>query len=96
MNWQIEFHSRGLKFLKVNKISQNEITEIVKKALRKFQGEEINIDITKLKDKWLGFHRIKIGKLRIMPNLILKRKEFRLKQSIGVAASLNKNLKHIY
>jgi len=66
MNWQIDFHSRALKFLKTSKISQNEIVEVIKKALRKFQGEDVNIDIAKLKGKWLGFHRIKIGKLRII------------------------------
>jgi len=66
MNWQIDFHSRALKFLKANSISQNEIIEIIKKVLRKFQGEDVNIDISKLKGKWLGFHRIKIGKLRII------------------------------
>ena len=66
MNWQIDFHSRALKFLKTSKISQNEIVEVIKKALRKFQGEDVNIDIAKLRGKWIGFHRIKIGKLRII------------------------------
>jgi len=66
MNWQIDFHGRALKFLRTNKIPQNEILEVIKKALRKFQGEDVNIDISKLKGKWLGFHRIKIGKLRIV------------------------------
>ena len=66
MNWQIDFHSRALKFLKTSKISQNEIVEVIKKALRKFQGEDVNIDIAKLRGKWIGFHRIKIGKLRIV------------------------------
>jgi mRNA-degrading endonuclease RelE of RelBE toxin-antitoxin system len=66
MNWQIDFHNRALKFLKKNKIPEEEIVEIIKKVIKKFQGEKINIDIAKLKGKWLGFHRIKIGKLRII------------------------------
>lgn len=66
MNWQIDFHSRALKFLKKNKIPEEEILEIIKKVIKKFQGEKINIDIAKLKGEWLGFHRIKIGKLRII------------------------------
>lgn len=66
MNWQIDFHNRVLKFLKTNRISQDEIAEIIKKALKKFQGEKINLNIAKLKGKWFGFHRIKVGNLRII------------------------------
>jgi mRNA interferase RelE/StbE len=75
MNWQIAFHRRALKFLEVNKISQNEIIEIVKKALKKFRGEKINIDIAKLKGEWLGFHRIKIGKMRIIAEFNFDKKK---------------------
>ena len=75
MNWQIDFHSRALKFLKVSKIPQNEIVEIVTKALKRFQGEDINIDIAKLKGRWLGFHRIKIGKLRIIAEFNFDKKK---------------------
>ncbi|MBZ1345058.1 MAG: hypothetical protein KY055_00195 [Candidatus Nealsonbacteria bacterium] len=74
MNWQIDLHSRALRFLEVNKISQNEIIEIIKKTLKKFQGEDVNIDIVKIKGKWLGFHRIKIGKLRIIAEFNFERK----------------------
>ena len=75
MNWQIDFHSRELKFLKTSKISQNEIVEVIKKALRKFQGEDVNIDIAKLRGKWIGFHRIKIGKLRIIAEFNFDKKK---------------------
>lgn len=66
MNWQIDLHDRALKFLKKNKIKKERIVEILKKALKKFNGENINISIAKLKGKWSGFHRIKIGNLRII------------------------------
>jgi len=92
VNWQIDFHNRALKFLKTSKISQDEIIEVVKKALRKLQGKDINIDIAKLKGEWRGFHRIKIGKLRIVAefNFDIKR-EFILKLSIGGAVHINEN-----
>jgi len=75
MNWEIDFHDRALKFLKKNKISQNEIVEIIKKVLRKFQGEKISIDIAKLKGEWTGFHRIKIGKMRIIAEFNFDKKK---------------------
>lgn len=75
MNWQIDFHNRALKFLKKNKISQNEIIEIIKKVLRRFQREKVNIDIAKLKGKWLGFHRIKFGKMRIIAEFNFDKKK---------------------
>lgn len=75
MNWQIDFHSRALKFLKANKIPENKIIELIKKALIKFQGKDINIDIVKLGSEWLGFHRIRIGNLRIIAEFNFDKKK---------------------
>ena len=66
MNWQIDFHRKALRFLEINKIPQSEIIDIIVKAVKRFQGEDINIDIAKLKGVWRGFHRIKIGNIRII------------------------------
>ena len=66
MTWQIDLSRQAEKFLVQNQISQEEIFLLVKKAIRKFQGENINIDIKKLKGVWLGFFRIRTGKLRII------------------------------
>ena len=75
MNWQIDFHSRALKFLEANKIPENKIIELIKKALIKFQGKDINIDIVKLGGEWLGFHRIRIGNLRIIAEFNFDKKK---------------------
>ncbi|MBU2109389.1 type II toxin-antitoxin system RelE/ParE family toxin [Patescibacteria group bacterium] len=66
MNWIIDFSPNSLKFLQKNNLSEDFIIDKIKIALRKFKGEQLNIDIKKLSGKWEGFYRIRIGKLRII------------------------------
>lgn len=54
------------KFLKTNHIAKEGVFELLRKAVKKFQGEDINVDVKKLKGKWAGFCRIRKGKLRII------------------------------
>jgi mRNA-degrading endonuclease RelE of RelBE toxin-antitoxin system len=66
MKWQIDLSKDSIKFIEHNHIPENEIIELVKLALLKFSGQDININIRKLKGKWSGFYRIVSGKLRII------------------------------
>lgn len=66
MSWRVDFSSRALKFLVQNHLSEDFILTEVRLALKKFQGEDINIDIKRLKGEWAGFYRIRAGKLRII------------------------------
>lgn len=66
MNWRIDFSDRADKFLKKNNISSNEIFELIVKALRKLQGEDVNIHMGKLKGVWAGFYKIRSGRVRII------------------------------
>lgn len=66
MNWRIDFSKDSLRFLERNNLKEDFIIEKIKLALRKFKGENINIDIKKLRGKWEGFYRIRVGKLRII------------------------------
>jgi len=66
MNWRIDFSSSSLKFLKQNNLEENFVIEKIKLALRKFKGENININIKKLRGEWEGFYRIRSGRLRII------------------------------
>ena len=66
MNWQIDFSSNSLKFLKKNNLKENFIIEEIKLVLRKFKGEDVNINVKKLKGEWKGFYRIRSGKIRII------------------------------
>ncbi|TRZ82876.1 hypothetical protein D4R86_01165 [bacterium] len=66
MNWRIDFSSDSLKFLKQNNLEESFVIDKIKFALRKFKGENININIKKLSGKWEGFYRIRSGRLRII------------------------------
>ncbi len=66
MTWRIDFSKDSLKSLSKNNLDENVIIEEIKLVLRKFQGENININIKKLRGKWDGFYRIRNGKLRII------------------------------
>ena len=66
MNWRIDFSASSLKFLKKNNLKENFIIEEIKLVLRKFKGENININVKKLKGEWKGFYRIRSGKIRII------------------------------
>lgn len=66
MNWSVDFTKQSEKFLKANNLAKEEIFEAIRKTVRKFEGENNNIDLKKLKGEWAGFYRIRIGKLRII------------------------------
>jgi len=66
MSWRIDFSKDAIKFLDRNNLKENIVIDEVKLALRKFQGESININIQKLHAKWSEFYRIRSGKLRII------------------------------
>ena len=66
MSWRIETSKNAEKFLEKNELTIEEIKELVIKTIRYFQGEGINVDIRKLKGKWKGFYRVRIGRIRII------------------------------
>jgi len=66
MKWRIDFSKDSLKFLEKNNLQENFIIDKIKLVLRKFKGEDININIKKLRGEWEGFYRIRFGKLRII------------------------------
>jgi len=66
MIWNVELSRQAEKFLEKNGVSRKDVFELIQAALERFQGENVNIDIRKLKGKWDGFHRIRKGKVRII------------------------------
>lgn len=66
MSWQFEVSKSAEKFLEKNNLTIEEISELVSKAIRHFRGEDVNVDIKKLKGKWAGFYRIRSGRIRII------------------------------
>ncbi len=66
MSWKIKITKSTENFLKKNNLAEKDINELIKSSICFFKGEDINIDIKKLKGNWLGFYRIKKGKIRII------------------------------
>jgi len=66
MNWQISLSKDAEKFLAKNKLPKENIFEIIRKSIKKLQGEDINVDIKKLKGEWQGFYRSRVGKIRLI------------------------------
>ena len=66
MNWQVGFSTRAEKFLVKNNLSSERVLILVKGAILRFGGRDVNLDLKKLKGKWSGFFRIKKGDIRII------------------------------
>ncbi|MBU1015261.1 hypothetical protein KKI17_02385 [Patescibacteria group bacterium] len=66
MSWRIETSKDAEKFLSKNELTIDEVREIVARAIRFFQGEDVNVNIKKLKGKWADFYRVRTGRIRII------------------------------
>lgn len=83
MKWTINYSREAERFVEKEDICEDVRKEIVK-FLRKMKGEEINIDVKKLKGTWKDYYRIRKGKLRIifdvdyrLSSLFIERIDFR-------------------
>lgn len=72
MEWRIRYSSDSEKFISLNEISRDVVRNLIVRALLRFKGERVNIDIKKLKGKWEGFYRIRKGNLRIIVSIDFK------------------------
>lgn len=66
MIWHIDFSADSIKFIKKNNLEEGLIVDKIKLVVKKFRGEDMNIDIKKLSGRWESFYRIRSGKLRII------------------------------
>lgn len=64
--WNINFSSRAEKFLSINRFPKETVFDLLGKAVCKFHGEAVNINLKALKGEWRGFYRIRKGELRII------------------------------
>ncbi|MCM8805172.1 MAG: hypothetical protein NC825_00335 [Candidatus Omnitrophica bacterium] len=65
MKWQICYSNRAYKFIKEQKV-EDKVREIIRKLILRYAGENIVMDVKKLKGKWYGYHRIRIGNIRMI------------------------------
>ena len=72
--WKIEISNQTDKFIKRENIDDNELLSLIQKFINYLKGEDENINIKKLKGKWLGFHRIRFGRMRIIVKVDFKYK----------------------
>ncbi len=66
MKWLIDLSKSSSKFINKNNITKKEIVSILIMAIKKLQGQNINIDIKKMSGNWEGFYRVRKGKIRIL------------------------------
>ncbi len=64
-SWDILLSKESLKFLRKNHLEQNVVIDAVTLAVRKFSGEDVNIDVKKLSPPYDGYFRIRRGRMRI-------------------------------
>jgi len=72
--WQIELSRQADKFAKKENIEDDEILNLVKRVINYSKGLDENIDVKKMKGKWKGYYRIKIGKVRMILRIDFKNK----------------------
>jgi len=79
MEWRIRIHRKALKFLE--KLQEHERKRIVEKLVNLVESLErgflpyARLDVKKLKGKWEGFLRLRVGNIRIIFKIDVDRKE---------------------
>jgi len=66
MSWVINFSKEAEKFLAKHQRNKSEVFDVITRSIKKLQGEDINVDLKKLKGEWQGFYRSRAGKIRII------------------------------
>lgn len=64
--WEIVVSKESQKFLRKNNLPDSVVTRAIASAIKKFSGEEINIDLKKLRPPYDGYFRVRVGKIRII------------------------------
>ncbi|HRR97039.1 MAG TPA: hypothetical protein P5150_09970 [Candidatus Ratteibacteria bacterium] len=62
---KVFYSNRAYRFIKEQKIEEK-VRQLIRKFILKYTGEDININVKKLKGKWINYHRIKSGTIRII------------------------------
>ena len=65
MNWEINYSRDAEKFLE-KEDNRVEVREQIVRFLKRMKGEDVNVDVRKLKGAWEGYYRLRKGKLRLI------------------------------
>ena len=64
--WQIKLSKHAKNFVEQERIEDDRILGLMKRFVNYLYGHTENIDVKKMKGAWKGYHRIRIGKIRII------------------------------
>ena len=64
--WQIKFSKQATSFAEQERITDDKVLALVKKTINYAYGQTENLDIKKMKGAWKGYHRVRIGKIRMV------------------------------
>lgn len=73
--WKIDVSRQADKFTKKENIKDEKLLSLIQKFINYSKGVDENINVKKLKGKWEGYHRIRIGKIRIILKANFKERE---------------------
>ena len=64
--WKIDVSRQADKFVKKENIKDAKLLSLIQKFINYSRGMNENIDVKKLKGRWEGYHRIRLGKIRVI------------------------------
>lgn len=73
--WKIDLSKQADKFIEKENVDEDEILFLVQKFINYSKGLDENVDVKKMKGKWRGYHRIKIGKVRMILKVNFKERQ---------------------
>jgi mRNA-degrading endonuclease RelE of RelBE toxin-antitoxin system len=66
MDWDIGISRQADKFLSRNHMPDDFLRDPLAKAVARFSGEPVRVDLKRLSGEWEGFYRVRVGKIRII------------------------------
>lgn len=73
--WNIDLSKQADKFIEKENIKEDKILSLIQKFINYSKGLDENVDVKKMKGRWKGYHRIKIGKVRIILKVDFKERQ---------------------
>lgn len=69
MDWSISLSRQAEKFLTQRHIPDEFVAMAIQRALQRFAGEPVAVDLRRLTGKWAGHFRVRVRKVRIIFSL---------------------------
>jgi mRNA interferase RelE/StbE len=63
---KLKLSKQADRFIEREGITDDEIFSMIQNFINYSKGLDVNIDVKRMKGKWKGYHRIRIGKIRVL------------------------------